>query len=168
MNHKLFLSLLNKGLHLLFIAALVTVLTISIAPVQAAHADAVTTTSDLVVRLVSIPKHAKACEVFEVTFTVTNLGPDPASPLNVGVGITDQFDQVGILHAPDSLGVGETATVTAVIKVTAFVPGESRNGWVSVGAGSDPYPNISVDPNPDNNNAGKIVKLISKQVLSCW
>ena len=90
---------------------------------------------------------------------------------NIGlceVGITDQFDTVGILGAPDYLGVGETATVKAVIKVTAFVPGESRSGWVSAGAVSEPYPDTSIDPNPDNNNSGSTIKLISKQVMSCW
>ena len=158
----------SKSLHTLIIAALFAALSISLAPASKARAEGVTTTSDLVVSLVAIPKHAKACQDFEITFTVTNLGPDPASHINVGVGITDQFDTVGIMGAPDYLGVGEIATVKAVIKVTAFVPGESRTGWVAPGAGSDPYPDTSIDPNPDNNYSGTNIKLISKQVISCW
>jgi hypothetical protein len=157
-----------KRLHILVIVALIAILTVSLAPAQTARAEGVTTTSDLVVQLISIPKHAKACQDFEITFSVTNLGPDPASHINVGVGITDQFDTVGIMRAPDYLAVGETATVKAVIKVTAFVPGESRIGWVAPGAVSDPYPDTSIDPNPDNNSSGTTIKLISKQVMSCW
>jgi hypothetical protein len=76
--------------------------------------------------------------------------------------------QKNIRGAPDYLRVGETATVKAVIKVTAFEPGESRTGWVAPGAGSDPYPDTSIDSNPDNNNSGSTIKLISKQVMSCW
>ena len=167
MNHKLCIPFCNKVLHLLFSAILFVVLTVSMAPAQRVHAEGITTTSDLVVNLVSIPKHAKACQTFEVTFTVTNLGPDSVSHLTVGVGITDQFDPVGALSAPDSLAAGATITVTAVIKVTAFVPGESRNGRVSVGAGSDPFPDSSIDPNPENNNVERTVKLISNRVMSC-
>ena len=157
-----------KCLHILLIAGLVTALSLSLAPAQPARAQVNSTTSDLVVQLVSMPKHAKACQNFEITFTVTNLGPDPASHIYVGVGITDQFDTVGIMNAPDILAAGETATVKAVIKVTAFVPGESRTGWVSANAVSDPYPDMSIDPNPDNNSSGRTIQLISKQVISCW
>jgi len=156
-----------KSLHILVIVALIAVLIVSLAPAQTARAEGVTSTSDLVVQLISMPKHAKACQDFEITFSVTNLGPDPASHINVGVGITDQFDTVGMLGAPDYLGVGETVTVKAVIKVTAFVPGESRTGWVAPGAVSDPYPDTSIDPNLDNNSSGRTIKLISKQLMSC-
>lgn len=151
-----------------FTAVLIVVLMLSMLPIRDAHADGITTTSNLAVELVSMPKHAKACEVFEVTFKVTNLGPDPATHLYMGVGMTDQFDPVGLRAAPETLAVGETATVTAAIIVSAFVPGESRSGWLSPGIASDPYPDISVDPNPDNNTVSRTIKLISKPVMTCW
>jgi hypothetical protein len=144
------------------IAVLIAVLTISIIPVQTARAQ--TTTSDLVVRLVSVPKHAKACEVFQVTFTVTNLGPDPADDLFVSLVLSDHFDLVDILNAPESLGAGETATITAFVKVTAFVPGETRTGRLLASATSAEF---SSDPNPEDNFAVATVRLISRRVMSC-
>ena len=153
---------LVKSLQLLLIAVLVAVLTISMTLIQTGRAQ--TTTSDLVVRLVSVPKHAKACEVFKVTFTVTNLGPDPADDIFVSLVISDHFDIVGILEAPESLDVGETATITAFIKVTAFVPGETRTGRLLASATPAEF---SSDPNPEDNFAGATVRLISRRVMSC-
>ena len=155
-----------KSLHGLVIAALIAVLTISMTPVPTARAQT-TTTSDLVVRLLSVPKHAKACDVFKVTFTVTNLGPDPADPINVSLALSDHFDLVGILQAPEALGAGETAIISVFIRVTAFVPGETRTGRLLAGATSEPYPDISIDPNPEDNFAGASVRLISRRVMSC-
>lgn len=156
------------SLRWLFTAAVIVALTISLLPIREVHADGITTTSDLVVELISVPKHVKACQVFEVTYKVTNLGPDPATHLYMGVGMTDHFDPVGTRGVPDTLAVGETVTITSAILVSAFVPGETRNAWVSPGAISDPYPDISVDPNPDNNYVDRTIKLISKPVLTCW
>ena len=146
------------------IALLLEVLAFSMIPAQAARAQDITT-SDLAVSLVSAPKHAKACEVFEVTFTVTNLGPDPATDFFVSLVISDQFDIVGILEAPESLDVGETATITVAVKVTAFVPGETRTGRVLASATFEP--DASIDPDPENNFAGATIRLISRPVLSC-
>ena len=145
------------------IAILIAVLTISMLPVQTARAQT-STTSDLVVRLVSVPKHAKACEVFPVTFTVTNLGPDPADDIFVSLVLSDHFDLVGMLDAPESLGVGETATITAFVKVTAFVPGETRTGRLLASATSAEF---NSDPNPEDNFAAATVRLISRRVMSC-
>jgi len=123
--------------------------------------------SDLAIKLVSAPKHAKACEVFEVTFKVKNLGPDTARNVFVGIGLTDQFDVVSVPPAPVSLSAGKSMLVTELIKVTAFVPGESREGTISGTASSDVYPDIMIDPNPDNNVISTTIKFISEPRLTC-
>jgi hypothetical protein len=125
-------------------------------------------TSDLAISLVSAPpKHAKACDTFEATYSITSLGPDNAVNVSVFLNVPDQFQVINVSGMPVNLAVGERATVTAVIKVVAFVPGESREAWVRATVGSDIYPDVSVDPNPANNEVFKAVKLISKQVLTC-
>lgn len=160
-------KIMTSKLYLPLVVALIVVLMASMAPIQTVGAEGITTTSDLATILVSVPKHAKACQVFEATYTVTNFGPDPASHLYVAVSIPDQYDVVGMMGAPDSLAVGETRTFTVVIKVTSFVPGEMRMAWVGVSVISEPYPDISVDPNQDNNDTYKEMRLISKRALSC-
>jgi hypothetical protein len=158
---------LRKALHLLINAALIAVLTISLVPTQTARAQE-TSTSDLAVTIVSIPKRVRACEVFEAIFTVTNLGPDPATHLNMIVMLPDPFSLFGLLRAPDSLAVGETVKFSAAIKVTAFVPGEPRLTWIGIDAVSDPYPNVSVDPNAENNGIFKNIRMTGKPVMDCW
>lgn len=163
MNHKLSLSYWQKGVYVLCIAAL----TVSSAPAQATRAQAATTSSDLAVKIISMPASAKACRTFKVTFSVTNRGPDQASHLHMIVMLPDPLEVVRLDGAPASLPVGKTVTFSASIKVVAFVPGESRHAWVGIDAVSDPYPNTSIDPNPQNNPVFKQIKLVSKPVLSC-
>ncbi|HSB01666.1 MAG TPA: hypothetical protein VLE49_13530 [Anaerolineales bacterium] len=167
MNHKLSLPYLQKGFYILCIAALVATLTIGLAPAQTARADAITTTSDLKVRIISMPKEVKACQTFRATFSVKNLGPDPASHLYIMVRLPDPFELVRLRGAPESLRVGQTVTFSAVIKVVAFVPGEPRKTWLGIDAMSDPYPDLSIDPNPDNNPVFRNIRMVSKPVLSC-
>ncbi len=126
-----------------------------------------TSTSDLVVTVVSASRHVRDCEVFEVTFTVTNLGPDPASSVFVNVSIPDAFDYTDIQGAPTYLAVGETATFTVVIKVTAFLQRDYRKVWAGVTLTSEPYPDISIDPNFENNRAEAPIKIISQQRNYC-
>lgn len=156
-----------KSLHLLFIAVLVAVLTLGAAPAQTVRADGITTTSDLKVRVVSIPKTVKACQRFKATFSVKNLGPDPAKNLYMLIMLPDPFEVVALRGAPKSLRVGQTVTFSATIKVVAFVPGESRSAWVGLNAMSDPYPDISIDPNGDNNSAVKNLRIVSNPVEIC-
>jgi uncharacterized protein DUF11 len=165
MNHNpMTHTLARGGVHLLFIAALVTLFGITTLPVAAQQLS----TSDLAISIVSAPpKHAKACDTFEATYTITNLGPDNAANVSVFINIPDQFQTINVLGVPVNLAVGESATVTAVIKVVAFVPGESREAWVRAIVTSDVYPDVSIDLNPDNNEVFTAVKLISKQVASC-
>ena len=151
-----------KSLHLLFIAVLVAALVISAAPAQTVDADGITTTSDLKVRIVSMPKEVKACQTFRVRFSVKNLGPDAASNLYVMVRLPDPFELVALQGAPTSLRMGQTVTFSASIKVVAFVPGEPRRTWLGIDAMSDPYPDISIDPNSENNPVFKNIRLVGK------
>jgi hypothetical protein len=180
MNQKSTIPNLTKGLPLLFIAILLSVLAVGISPMQTVYAvtsppalgqsvvlPEVTPYSDLAISLVSIPKHAKACSTFNAVYTITNDGPDEASGVYVQIYIPDPFEVINMEDVPDELAAGESATVTVTIKVVAFVPGESRSAWVRAGVFSDVYPDISVDPNPDNDSVFTPVRLISKPVLSC-
>lgn len=151
----------------LLLAALIVMLMISLIPAQVARAEGTTTTSDLVIQLVSAPKHAKACQVVTAIFTITNLGPDEATGVYVQPMIPDQFGELDLLGVPAQLAVGQSATVTAILKVVAFVPGESRSAWIGASVGSEPFPNFSIDPNPANNEVSTPVKMISKPVSIC-
>jgi hypothetical protein len=159
---------ITKSLRLILITALIAVLTVSLVPVQVVRADEPTSTSDLVVSLVSIPKHVKGCEVFEVFYKVTNLGPDPAYHVYYWLSLTDEYDPVGIQRAPDALNVGDTVIFSAVVKVTGYVAKPSTAGvGVIVGwDSSDPY--RGYDPNPANNEVFTTMKLISQPVMNCW
>lgn len=179
MIHKSIVHNLTKGLVLFSIAAVVSTLLAGMGPMQAAYAITsppnlnqsslleITSYSDLAISLVSIPKHAKACSTFNVVYTITNYGPDDASGVYVQMYIPDPFSVIGMEGVPDELAVGESATVTATIQVVAFVPGESRSAWVGAGVFSDAYPNVSIDPNPDNDSVFTSMRLISKPVLTC-
>jgi len=145
---------------------MLALLTVSMTPAQAAPPQ-MTTTSDLRVRVVSIPKNVKACQTFKATFSVTNLGPDPASHLFIVVMIPDPLGVISLRGAPESLAVGETVKFSAVIKVVAFVPGEPREAWVGINAMSDPYPDISIDANQENNPAFRDIRIVSKRRMTC-
>jgi hypothetical protein len=124
-------------------------------------------TSDLAIRLILAPKYAKACETFKVIYIITNHGPNYATNVNVEIGIPDQLETVKILGAPVNLAPRKSATVIATLKVVAFVPGESRDGWVTARVFSDVYPDVSIDPKPGNNEVTKPIKFIGKQVQTC-
>ena len=121
-----------KGIRALVFSVLMAMLMLSLLPIPATQAQE-ETPSGVLLSLVSIPKHVKACETFAAVYTLTNYGPDPAGA-GIGVNIPDAFDVVAITGVPELLGVGETATVTVYVKVTLFVPGEMRYAWVTVGA----------------------------------
>ncbi len=170
MNHKLFSSYFQIGLHCLFMTMLIAGLAVSLNPAQrvsAASSVNTTTTSDLKVRIISMPKRVKACQTFKARFSVKNLGPDPATKLYMLVMIPDPFEVVSLRGVPTSLRVGQTVTFSATIKVVAFVPGESRNAWIGIDALSDPYPNVSIDPNSENNPVVKNLRIVSNPVEVC-
>jgi hypothetical protein len=158
-------SSIQNSFRLFFIASLVMALAMSLAPVQTVAAD--TSTSDLAIQLVSAPRTAKACQVFEAKFRITNLGPDDASGLFVNTSVPDQLGTLDLLGVPESLASGESVTVTAVVKVVAFGPNDTRNAWIGAGVSSDPYPDTSLDPNPANNNVSRSLKLVGKPKGVC-
>lgn len=157
-------SYIVKSARSLFVAILIAMLMMSLVPMQLAQAQE-PGSSDLVLKLVSIPKHVKACQLFEAIYTVTNFGPDTAYYLSAWAGLPDAFDFAEIVGLPESLAVGESATFKVVIKVTGFVPGEIRHAWVitTVSAGSFLEPNI--DPNPENNSINTEMKIIGKHSM---
>jgi Domain of unknown function DUF11 len=156
---------LKKSFHLFFISALAMALAISVASVSTAYAD--TSTSDLAIELLAAPKNAKACEVFEATFRISNLGPDDASGIFVNTSVPDQLGTLDLLGVPESLAAGESVIITAVVKVVSFGPNDTRDAWIGAGVSSDPYPNTSVDPNWENNNASRYLKLVGKPNPLC-
>jgi Domain of unknown function DUF11 len=140
-------------------------LAVSLAPVRTAYAD--TSTSDLAIELISAPRHAKACQVFEASFKITNLGPDAASGLFVNTSIPDQLGTLSLLGVPSTLAAGESVIVTAVVQVVSFGPNDTRSAWVGAGVSADPYPNTSIDPNWENNNTSRSLKLVGKPNPLC-
>ena len=155
----------KQHFRLFLIATCVIALTISLAPLQDVHAD--TFTSDLAIRLTSAPKHVKACQVFQLTFEIANLGPDIATGIIVSDTAPDPLGAFDIQGVPAMLAPGETAIVTATVKVVAFVPGEIRASWVGAHIYSDLYPDTSVDPDPDNNYAIQDLRFIGKPHYGC-
>lgn len=152
-----------KSVRWLFIAMLITMLVASMAPARTAYAQE-SSIADLAVSLVSIPKHAKACQTFEVIYTITNLGPDPATNLYLQVSIPDAYQDLDVLGLPETLAVGQTATVSVVIKVLVFEPGETRRAWVGVELVSFD----SLDPNLDNNTTTRTpMRIIGKYISRC-
>jgi hypothetical protein len=150
---------------LFLLAGCIVALTISLAPLQDVRAD--TSSSDLAIRLVSAPKHVKACQVFQMTFEIANLGPDVATGIIVSETAPDPLGAYDILGVPAMLAPGETAIVTATVKVVAFVPDEIRASWVGAHIFSSPYPDTSVDPKPDNDYAIQDLRFIGKPQYGC-
>jgi hypothetical protein len=150
----------------LIVAMLVVVAVLGMTTPPAA-AQGISTTSDLAIKLLSAPRHAKACETFDVTYMISNLGPDPATNVNIQIGIPDPFSVTKVAGAPVDLAPQESKIVVVTLKVVAFVPGESRNWWITGNVSSDPYPDISIDPNTTNNEVTKPIKLVGKHMQVC-
>ncbi len=130
--------------------------------------------SDLSIKLASMPRHAKACQTFDMTYRLTNNGPDTAHNVMLSIGLWDQFDAIAIDGVPVgqprsgiTLAPGESALMTATIKVTAFVPGGSRQGLISGYVWSDDSSTIPLDPNSANDGVDYMLHLIGRQVMSC-
>ncbi len=129
--------------------------------------------SDLSVTRKRGAKSATACREFFEIYTITNNGPDTAEHVVLGIGITDQFDLVSLKSFPGgesgpfTLKPGESMDIKAVIKVTAFVPGESREGRVSARVFMDSAPGTTLDPNSANDFTESLVWLHGRQVMTC-
>ncbi len=116
---------------------------------------------------------ATACRQFNEFYTVTNNGPDTAERVVLGIGLTDQFDLVSLKSFPGgqsgpfTLAPGQSMQFKAVIKVTAFVPGESHDGRVSAQVFMDSWPDFTIDPNGSNDSTETIVRLQGQPRTSC-
>ena len=104
----------------------------------------------------------KACETFKLTYQVTNHGPDVAQNVVGGVLLPDPFDVVSHHGVPRNLKAGQSATVVEVIKVTAFVPGESRHWTIYANFFSD-----GIDPKPHNNTVTSAITISGNHVMTC-
>jgi hypothetical protein len=130
--------------------------------------------SDLKITLVRAPGKAHACQTFTMVYRVTNHGPDTARGVSLGMNVWDQFDvisingtRVGTPHPTFTLKKGQSVLMTVRIKVTGFVPGESRKGLVTAWAWSDRTDTIPIDPNPDNNSRDHFVWMDGRPRESC-
>jgi hypothetical protein len=139
--------------------------------VQTARAIAapqsITYHSDLAIKQVSGSKSAKACETFKADYVVTNLGPDVANNVSVWINVPDALEVQEIHGAPASLKAGESATVTAVIKVVAFVPTESRKWQFWGHVSSEVYPDTNIDSNAENDDVFSPITLVGKHAQVC-
>lgn len=171
MNRKSITYNLVKGLSLFVIAILVAGLGTEVWTVQTARAVAapqsITYHSDLAIKQVSGPKSAKACETFKVDYVITNLGPDSASNVSVWINVPDALEVQEIQGAPANLKAGESTTVTAVIKVVAFVPTELRKWQFWGHVSSEIYPDTNIDSNSANDDAFSPITLTGKHAQGC-
>ena len=125
-------------------------------------------TSGLGIQLVSAPpQQVKACDTFKVTYAISNHGFQNAANVSVLINVPDPFEVLHVQGVPVNLGPGKNAKVTAVIKVVAFVPGESREAWVRAVVTSDMPQDASRAPYPGHNQILTPVRLISKPVTRC-
>jgi hypothetical protein len=93
----------SRNRPLLALLVVVTVLTgwPAIAPQPTAAAG----TADLSVAMASEKKNLKFGDTMTFTITVTNLGPDPATGVTIGIGVSDSYGDLGAT-CPD----GSTST----------------------------------------------------------
>ena len=129
--------------------------------------------SDLSVKHKAGQKRSRACATFSEIYTIKNNGPDTATHVVLGMGLTDQFDIVSVKSVvggrpgPYTLKPGQSMDVRATIKVTAFVPNESREGRVSAHVFMDAWPDILIDPVEANDYTEGMVWLQGPGVEIC-
>jgi hypothetical protein len=124
--------------------------------------------SGLVIQLVSPPpRQVKACDTFKVTYAIHNPGPLTTSDVSVLINVPDPFEVMHVQGVPANLGPGKKALFTAVIKVVAFVPGESRAAWVRAVVSWNLNKGAGLDRNSNQNEIVTPVSLVSKPVVSC-
>jgi hypothetical protein len=167
MNHKFnphnptsILSLIVKALTFASLAATAGI-------VRPAYASTLTSVHDLAIELVFAPERAKACDTFTVSYTITNYGPDPATDVYVGFNVPDPLEVKNIMGSPVNLATGQRATVTAIIKVVAFVPTESRRWWITASVSPGEYPDSGIDPLTANNTVTSSIRLIGRRMVTC-
>ena len=140
-------------------------------------AFAATATSDISVTLVADQSHVKMGQTITYTATMTNLGPEDASFVDVGFSLPDQLNLVSMTCdqgiSPDTpsceystLAVGETVVSTLVATPTPGTLTHDKEGTVTanvffeVDCSYDP--NCTFDPNRSNNSVSITTKLTGK------
>ena len=142
-----------------------------------AVALAATSTSDISVTIVADQRQVKMGQMITYTATMTNLGSDDASFVDVDFSLPDQINLVSMTCdrgiSPDTpfceystLAAGETVVSTLVATPT---PGSTvhprkltvtANVFFEVDCSFDP--NCTFDPNDSNNSASLTTKLVGK------
>jgi hypothetical protein len=84
-------------------------------PALAPHPAVAANTADLAISMVGDQKHLKFGETMTFTVTVQNLGPEAATGVTVGVGVSDSFANFGG-HCPDG-------TVSTFCDLGTLAPG---------------------------------------------
>ena len=140
-------------------------------------AYAATSTSDIAITLVADQSQVKMGQTITYIVTMTNLGPEDASFVDVGFSLPDQLNLVSMTCdlgiSPDtpfceysSLTAGQSVVSTLVATPT---PGSTvhprkltvtANVLFEVDCSFDP--NCTFDPNSSNNSASLITKLVGK------
>jgi uncharacterized repeat protein (TIGR01451 family) len=133
----------------------VLILMLGIAP----SASAEEPTADLALSKTADRKNVKIGENITFTITVTNLGPDGATGIYFGDAIPDPLNFVsaacdkgpifGGACAVDSLGVGESATIT-IVTTPITNPAQSERKFTNTAFIAE---SATFDPNPANNTA---------------
>jgi uncharacterized repeat protein (TIGR01451 family) len=160
-----------------FIINIIAILPLIISLGNAKPALAATATSDISVTIVADQSQVKMGQTVTYTVTMTNLGSDDASFVDVDFSLPDQLNLVSMTCdrgiSPDTpfceystLAAGETVISTLVATPT---PGSTvhprkltvtANVFFEVDCSFDP--NCTFDPNTSNNSASLTTKLVGK------
>jgi hypothetical protein len=131
------------------------------------------TTADLSITMTG-PTRIKSGGFYTYTITVTNLGPDTATRINIAGGGGDQIDEVSVQCQdngsfgqsqcnPSDLAPGASTIATYTLRVSGLVQHESRNAFVGASVAQD-YADPNPDPNLDNNQVQLAVFIYGKQI----
>ena len=131
-------------------------------------ASALDPTADLAISKTADRTRAKIGEEITFTITVKNLGPDAATGIYFGDSLPDPLNFVSSrcdkgtaywgLCRVESLGVGETATIT-VVTTPITNPAKSERKFTNTAYIEEA---TTYDPNPDNNTASLQFQIIGK------
>lgn len=160
-----------------FIINLIGILPLIISLGSSQVAFAATATSDIAITLVADHNKVKAGQTVTYTVTMTNLGPEDASFVDVGFSLPDQLNLVSMTCdlgiSPDTpfceystLAAGQSVVSTLVATPTpgsTVHPREltvSANVFFEVDCSFDP--NCTFDSNTGNNSAWLTTKLVGK------
>lgn len=161
-----------------FIINLIGILPLIMSLGSSQLAYAATSTSDIAITLVADQSQVKMGQMITYTATMTNLGSDDASFVDVDFSLPDQINLVSMTCdrgiSPDTpfceystLAAGETVVSTLVATPT---PGSTvhpkkltvtANVFFEVDCSFDPD-NCTFDPNGSNNSASLTTKLVGK------